>query len=179
MTKDEFIEFQKGIHHSIREKKFEIEKLKRINRLSYEDFIDSDIDIENLISERDIESEVNERLKFKLSEMITSLSNQSKWNDRDALTYIFTDELSAIKEIRFNDEAKRVLAILKKEVLMGVPSDIMYYNKIHKISDEAIDKIYNRFKNEYRGKGNGSEKLHFHIQFFIGLIDNIINKTLK
>lgn len=177
MNKDEFIEFQKGIQNSIKEKKFEIEKLKRINRLSYEDFLYSDIDIENLISERDIEYEVNERLKFKLSEIITSLSNQMKWSDINSKQYIFTDELVAIKEIRFSDEAKRVLGILRKEVLMDVPSDTMFYNKKNKIVDEAIEKIYNRLKNEYRGKGD--EKLHFHINFFISLIDDIINRTLK
>lgn len=97
-----------------------------------------------------IEDEIQERINFKMSELMTVLENRIgiEWN-------ISFNNMSQ-KHANYMEAFKMLKEMIKKEMIMAVPYDNMAERQMNKSKDIAVEKFVKLFNIEgqrnYQGK---------------------------
>lgn len=86
-----------------------------------------------------IEAEIEERLDYKMSQILIALENRTKANWDHAFQY------NSQKHCHYWEAFKEMRSMLLKEIELPVPYDNMAEQVKRKKRDIALDKIMNRF----------------------------------
>lgn len=91
------------------------------------------------MEEKEIEREVQARVKFKMEELKKSIKNTSTayWN------LAFRE--NSQRHAHYNEALNQVLSMIDKESSMPTPFDDMHIQNIRKYRDKAVTKIMGRF----------------------------------
>lgn len=130
-----------------------------------------------------IEEEVKARVDFKMNELITSLKNRIKIENR----CYFQDNqafATSVKHLHYQEAFKQLLGMVEKERDMGTPSDNMYKEKTieeenvrREIRDKAVDKINYAIKVRTKGAYSSADR-HYLTKTIVSVIEDIQNNLL-
>ena len=87
----------------------------------------------------DLEKEIQERVNFKINELLTAVENTAKANWNIAF------QNNSQKHSHYFEAFGQMKQMLIKEMQMATPYDDMAEQKRRKLRDKAIDKIMERF----------------------------------
>jgi len=87
----------------------------------------------------DLEKEIQERVSFKMNELLTAVENTAKTNWNIAF------QSNSQKHSHYFEAFGQMKQMLIKEMQMATPYDNMAEQKSRKLRDKAINKIMERF----------------------------------
>lgn len=113
----------------------------------------------------EIESEIEERVKFKMRELITGMRNTAITNWHVAF------QTNSQKHGHYLEALAMLAAMAEKEIEMATPSKTMAADKFWEARDKAVREFEERFLK--RGAHSPAE-FHSHVQFIVGRVEKLL-----
>jgi len=118
-------------------------------------------------SEEEIELEVQARVKFKLSELMTVIENSAKshWH----LAFINNSQ----KHSHYFEALNQVKSMMEKEINMPTPVSDMQFEKLRNQRDIVVNKIMDRFCRR------GEKDYYDKERVLVSIIEKLQNENIK
>ena len=125
-----------------------------------------------------IKKEIKERVDFKLSEILESITNHIKNFHSSSFDLALNNKLQESQKAYNYSEAFKIFKdIFLKEITMSVPYDEIYLKNVNIMKNKCIDSIVHRFEEKTRGFFKPPERYSFE-RFVVNEIQELIRNLL-
>jgi len=123
------------------------------------------------MNDREIEAEVQARVDFKMNELITGLSNRSKFESRLGFDLLAPPK-DNMKHMYYAEAFNMFIGMVRKEAQMAPPDVNMHQTNIKHLRDVAVGQIMLKIEETCRGKLS-----HGDIRSIIHTVVNAVERS--
>lgn len=127
-----------------------------------------------------LEKEINERVKFKLNDILNAITQAINRNKQLSFIFCLNGDYAKTQKTQHYFEAfTQLKEIFEKEINMATPYNDMYLHKIREIKEDVITDLRRMIGSYLRGHQDYNRLEHIITQRIVKLVEQLIYVTIS